>query len=80
MIFNEIKCHVNTSLGLVGRMHPLHPHCVRAWECLHFFCRFGVFITRHLSHFWGEVVFGFEKKLFWKYSKHRLIRIFAETG
>jgi len=25
MIFNEIKCHVNTSLGLVGRMHPLHP-------------------------------------------------------
>ena len=25
MIFNEIKCHVNTSLGLVGGMHPLHP-------------------------------------------------------
>jgi len=23
MVFNEIKCHVNTSLGLVGRMHPL---------------------------------------------------------
>jgi len=23
MIFNEIKCHVNTSLGLVGGMHPL---------------------------------------------------------
>jgi len=21
----EIKCHVNTSLGLVGGMHPLHP-------------------------------------------------------
>ena len=30
MIFNEIKCHVNTSLGLVGEMHPLHPPCVRA--------------------------------------------------
>jgi len=25
MIFNEIKFHVNTSLGLVGEMHPLHP-------------------------------------------------------
>jgi len=25
MIFNEIKCRVNTSLGLVGGMHPLHP-------------------------------------------------------
>jgi len=24
MIFNKIKCHVNTSLGLVGGMHPLH--------------------------------------------------------
>jgi len=32
MNFNEIKCHVNTSLGLVGGMHPLHPPpCVRAW-------------------------------------------------
>ena len=30
LIFNEIKCHVNTSLGLVGVMHPLHPPCVRA--------------------------------------------------
>jgi len=29
MIFNEIKGHVNTSLGLVGGMHPLHPPCVR---------------------------------------------------
>jgi len=25
MIFNEIKCHVNTSLGLVGGMHPCIP-------------------------------------------------------
>ena len=25
MICNEIKGHVNTSLGLVGGMHPLHP-------------------------------------------------------
>jgi len=24
MIFNETKCHVNTSLGLVGGMYPLH--------------------------------------------------------
>jgi len=30
MIFNEIKCRVNTSLGLVGGMHPLHPPCVFA--------------------------------------------------
>jgi len=30
MILNEIKCHINTSLGLVGGMHPLHPPCVRA--------------------------------------------------
>jgi len=29
MIFNEIKCHVNTSLGLVEGMHPLHPLCPR---------------------------------------------------
>jgi len=25
MIFNEIKCHVNTSLGLVGGASPLCP-------------------------------------------------------
>ena len=31
MSFNEIMCHVNTSLGLVGGMHPLHPPCVRGW-------------------------------------------------
>jgi len=24
MIFNEIECHVNTFLGLVEGMHPLH--------------------------------------------------------
>jgi len=31
MIFSEIKCHVNTSLGLVGGKHPLHPSpCARA--------------------------------------------------
>jgi len=30
MILNEIKCHVDTSLGLVGGMHPLHvPLCPR---------------------------------------------------
>jgi len=31
MLFNEIKCHVNTSLGLVGGMHPVHasPLCPR---------------------------------------------------
>jgi len=27
MIFNETKCHVNTSLGLVGDASP----CVSAW-------------------------------------------------
>jgi len=31
MIFNEIECHVNTSLGLLGGEHPQHPPCVRAW-------------------------------------------------
>jgi len=25
MIFNEIKCHFNTSVGLVGGTNPLHP-------------------------------------------------------
>jgi len=30
MIFNEIKCHVNTSLGLVGGCIPCIPPCVRA--------------------------------------------------
>ena len=30
MIFNEIKCHVNTSLGLVGRhASPASPLCPR---------------------------------------------------
>jgi len=34
MIFNEIKCHVNTFLGLVG-MHPLHPPlCSRLDVCI----------------------------------------------
>jgi len=29
MIFNKIKCHVNTSLGLVGGMHPpLYPRLI----------------------------------------------------
>ena len=30
MIFNEIKCHVNTYLGLVGVMRLLHPPHVSA--------------------------------------------------
>ena len=30
MIFNEIKCHVNTSFGLAGGMHPQNPPlCLR---------------------------------------------------
>ena len=29
MIFNKIKFHVNTSLGLVGGLHPLPPLCPR---------------------------------------------------
>jgi len=33
MSFNEIKCHVNTSLGLVGGTHPLHPFLVSAPAC-----------------------------------------------
>jgi len=33
MIFNEIKCRVNTSLGLVGGMQGMHPPCVRACLC-----------------------------------------------
>jgi len=32
MIFNEIKCHVNTSLGLVGGCIPCIPPCVRACD------------------------------------------------
>ena len=32
MIFNEIVCHVNTFLGLVGGdASPAPPSCVRAW-------------------------------------------------
>jgi len=27
--FQLNQCHVNTSLGLVGGMHPLHPLCPR---------------------------------------------------
>jgi len=30
MIFNEIKCHTNTPLGLVGGCIPCIPPCVRA--------------------------------------------------
>jgi len=32
MIFNEIKCRVNTSLGLVGGCIPCISPCVRAWS------------------------------------------------
>jgi len=32
MIFNEIKCHVKASLGLVGGCIPWIPPCVRAWS------------------------------------------------
>jgi len=28
MIFNEIRCHVNTSLGLMGGCIPCIPPCV----------------------------------------------------
>jgi len=38
MIFNEIKCHVNTSLGLVGGdVSPAFPPCICAWcgVCCH---------------------------------------------
>jgi len=42
MIFNEIKHHVNTSLGLVGGMHPLHlPLCQRLVTTL---CQFEIFL------------------------------------
>jgi len=47
MIFNEIKCHVNTSLGLMGGMHP---PCVRA--CLpatHFASRNQITALRILN-------------------------------
>jgi len=30
MIFNEVKSHVNASLGLVGGMYPLHTPPVSA--------------------------------------------------
>jgi len=29
MIFNEIKCHVNTFLGLVEDASPISPLCLR---------------------------------------------------
>jgi len=32
MISNEIKCHVNTFLGLVGGCIPCIPPCVRPWS------------------------------------------------
>jgi len=40
MIFNEIKSHVSTFLGLLGGMHPLHTPYVRAWvqQCSSKFC------------------------------------------
>jgi len=36
MILNEIKCHINTSLGLVGRFIPASSPCVRACQKLPF--------------------------------------------
>ena len=36
MIFNEIKYHVNTSLCVVGGMHPLHPPPKSAPVCIPF--------------------------------------------
>jgi len=55
MIFNEIKCNVNTSLGLVGgmQMHPLHPPSVRAcWAVLVLLVSLRYWPTSMHSHHW----------------------------
>jgi len=51
MIFNEIKCHVNTFFGLVGGMHP---PCVRAWTFDRRLANarapvFAIYISLHLN-------------------------------
>jgi len=38
MSFNEIKCHVNSSLGLVGGCIPCIPPCVRGCLCVPCYC------------------------------------------
>jgi len=49
IIFNEIKCHVNTSLGLVGGCIPCIPPWVRAWPCLPNFPTFSAGSKRRES-------------------------------
>jgi len=44
-IFNEIKCHVNTSLGLVGECIPCIPPCVRACFQVGYFIQELSFVT-----------------------------------
>ena len=43
MIFNEIKCHVNTSLGLVGGCIPCISPYVRA-------CPFGLYLSTFTAY------------------------------
>ena len=50
MIFNGIKCHVNTSFGLMGGMHPLHHHPQSAPEL----CDVDLLLDCHL--FWLHVL------------------------
>jgi len=49
MIFNELKCRVNTSLGLVGGYIPCIPPCVRACvSCDNDLCNIRTFIFQEL--------------------------------
>ena len=63
MIFNEIKRRVNTSLGLVGGMHPLHPSPVSApvnW--LEFS---AAFIDAELCLFFENASFPWSRSVLW---------------
>jgi len=59
MIFNEIKCHVNTSLGLVGGCIPCIPHPVSAPAFIIMLCFFVrlvyfCFSLVYSGLFWGS--------------------------
>ena len=52
IFFNGIKCHVTTSFGLVGGMHPMHPFpCVRACLAPLLFGNFSVY-CRWITSVW----------------------------
>ena len=59
MIFNEIKCHVNTSLGLVGGCIPCIPPVSAPESRMNSLCAAGMFSQRYALQYDKHVDPGF---------------------